>query len=282
MKKSDIEQRKAKPSSGSYSADELRLLWQIKRHEASERILQMLQAGELHVASLTPLRYSGVRPEAVQPLTGKWLAYAKLDSPQTFPQLWEEASRRGDKKQQLESAVIHLMALGYFAWVKSPAPGTISLPWPVPLNVQLEQMRQERLAAVQWPARLWQITAAWKPKWGLSSGAVNNYLYDQVGFGYLKVIDGVYYLPHQQAPDPLTVPRSTIKRKTKAKPTTKAPKPKPPTLTDQRLAQVSFPVTVRQAANAWGLDYYAAAQYLHRLKTRGVLKSAGEGEYDLA
>lgn len=277
-----------------YTIPELRERWRVAAHIAHREIHHALLAGELFLTACEPLTYSRTPPATSPELPAEWQEYIGTLAARTGDDrvllyhdllaLWTGHSISGKR------LIPHLISLGLLTRLNrgrySVGPPPEKLP-PLPTEglstERAAALRQERLAAASWPARLWQLTAAWQ----LSSGAANAYLTNLRRQGAVQVHQGVYYLPHQQRPNPADYPTSAqlkTGRPTKALSRT-ADKPAPTprtTLDDARIMQATWPTTAEKAGYAWNLSPESAAQVLSRMVGRGLLQRTGRGIYDLA
>ena len=279
-------------SGAQYTIPELREGWRVAAHIAHREIHHALLAGELFVTDCDPLTYSRTPPAVPPELPLDWQAYLATLLAQSrkdrillyhdLLKLWTGDSISGKR------LVAHFISLGLLTRLNRGryALGTPpeKLP-PTPIELlsteRAAALRQERLAAASWPARLWQLTAAWQ----LSSGAANAYLTNLRRQGLVKVHQGVYYLPHQQRPNPADYPTSAQLRsgRTPKALNRSADKPAPRnSLDDARIMQATWPTTAENAGYAWNLSPESAAQVLSRMVRRGLVQRTGRGIYDLA
>lgn len=273
-----------------YTVPELREGWRVAAHIAHREIHHALLSGELFLTAYEPLTYSRTPPATPPKLPPEWQDYldtlasrAGKDGIVLYQDLLELWTGEGIGAKRL---LPHLISLGLLTRLNRGryALGTPpeKLP-PLPIErlstERASALREQRLAAASWPARLWQLTAAW----GLTPGAANAYLTGLRRQGLVNVYEGVYYLPHQQRPHPADYPlRPPLRRARRPKTTDKPAPTQRDTLDRERIRQVSWPTTAEKAGYAWDLNAESAAQVLSRMVKRGLVKRTGRGIYDLS
>lgn len=255
--------------------DALRERWGLAGAQTRQTLLRLLTAGELHVHGFAPLLYAPSRPAQLPTLPSRLRRHLKaLTRPVTFETLMTQWDM---SRSETRFWVTHLLNTGHLIRRGRGVyePGQIKVA-PLPVlrrptrqTAEAAELQKERLAAVEWPARFGQI----KLIWGIGPNATNAYLYRMLRRGtVLRTPDGIYYLPGQPVPKSEDVPRSSRD----------APEPAPlPVAMHDRIRQVTWPLSLEEAAEAWDMSSSSASQYLGRLIKRRLVARVARGHYDL-
>ncbi|WP_261665350.1 hypothetical protein [Deinococcus sp. Marseille-Q6407] len=169
-----------------------------KHQDARMRLLRELRNGKLHIVTSAPLSYSVQPPQEPVPVPEAWQNLLKLcGQPQTFADLMEAT---GINRNELRWQLIHLLSLGALYqpakglyWTQAEPldkPRKITQRRTTPRYEAARKLREERLAAVSWPAGVREVARCW----GLPVSSANAYLLRLKENGYLVREDGLYRL----------------------------------------------------------------------------------------